>query len=60
MILAYNDSEIPAQTCPTCGRPYELPLPAAFDLRASSALDWIEILTENLTHLKAAIEEAKL
>ena len=43
---------VPPQTCPTCGRAYDL-----FDHDTSRLLEWVERLHQDLHHLKAAIEE---
>jgi len=60
MIVAHNDSEIPPQTCPTCGRPLTPRLPLPWTPDSSSLLDWLLRLQDDLDELKKAVEEAVL
>ena len=46
-------SGTPPQTCPTCGRAYDL-----FDPHASVLLDWIARLQQDLDHIKRTVEDA--
>ena len=54
-MIADNDHEMPVQTYPTCGRPYDL-----FTLPASQLLDLVLIAKDAITELQAAIEEEVL
>ena len=56
MMIAQNDNDIPAPTCPACGRPLTPP----FDPTMSGLLDWLLRIDEDLRHLKGEVEEAAL
>ena len=56
MILAHNEFETPAQTCPTCGKPFILPL-SPYDPVVSALLDHLLVIEGELADVKRLVEE---
>jgi hypothetical protein len=58
---AHNDRARPSDICPACGRAYdEARIAAPFHPPTSAALDWVEVLQQDLLSLKQTLEEVLL
>jgi len=55
-MIAQKDCETPEQTCPTCGRPFVLPL-SPYDPVVSALLDHLLVIEGELADVKRLIEE---